>query len=182
MKIMIELPYLRRFQGAANNMTQNTKIREFTEHDLDSVVRLVHRVVDVCYTPVYPAGALALYKRYHSRENILSDAWTGYCVVAEKGSEIVGTGTLIEADVRRVYVNPDCQNTGIGGMVYDALEKRAVEARISRLDLSASIIARRFWESQGFVFESEQTITAPNNEILLFYLMSKSFPAGVKII
>jgi putative acetyltransferase len=153
-------------------MTNNIQIREFTSEDLDMVVGLIHHVVDFSYTDVYPAGALELYREFHSRENILNDAKNGYCVIAENAGRIVGTGTLLDDGIRRVYIDPTYQNSGIGKQVYNALEKRALQTGLSHLGLGASVIARKFWESVGFVFEEEVDIPV-GDEQLKFYTMSK---------
>ncbi|MBN2074855.1 MAG: GNAT family N-acetyltransferase [Dehalococcoidales bacterium] len=154
-------------------MSQNIQIREFNREDLDTVVRLIHDVVDISYRDVYPAGALALYKEFHCRENILNDAENGYCVIAENAGRIVGTGTLLEDGIRRVYIDPIYQKSGIGRRIYRELEKKALTTGLSRLGLGASVIAREFWESVGFVFEEEVDIPA-GDEQLKFYMMSKS--------
>ncbi len=155
-------------------MNRDIRIREFTKDDLDSVVTLIHHVVDVSYKDVYPPKALGLYKEFHSRENILNDAENGYCVIAESAGEIVGTGTLMDDAVRRVYIEPSLQKTGIGTGIYNTLEKHALQKGLPRLGLGASIIAREFWESMGFVFEEEIDIPT-GDEKLKFYMMSKSF-------
>jgi putative acetyltransferase len=154
-------------------MTQKTQIREFSREDLDTVVALIHHVVDISYKDVYPAGALKLYKEFHCRENILTDAENGYCVIAEISGRIVGTGTLLDDGIRRVYIDPSYQNNGIGKQIYKALEQRALQKGLSRLGLGASVIAREFWESVGFIFEEEMDIPA-GKEQLKFYMMSKS--------
>jgi putative acetyltransferase len=154
-------------------MTHDIQIRKFSREDLDTVVSLIHHVVDVSYTDVYPAGALKLYREFHSRENVLNDAENGYCVIAENGGKIVGTGTLLDDGIRRVYIDPAYQNNGIGKQIYTALEKQALKTGLSRLGLGASVIAREFWESVGFVFEEEVDIPA-GDEQLKFYMMSKS--------
>lgn len=154
-------------------MEQNIKIREFTREDLDAVVALIHHVVETSYKYVYPADALKLYKEFHSRDNILNDAENGYCVVAEHGGRIMGTGTLLEDGIRRVYIDPSYQKSGIGKQIYNTLEKKALQIGLSHLGLGASIIAREFWESVGFVFEEEIDIPA-GDEQLKFYMMSKT--------
>lgn len=154
-------------------MTHNIQIREFNREDLDTVVTLIQHVVDTSYKDVYPAGALKLYKEFHCRENILNDAENGYCVIAENDGRIVGTGTLLEDGIRRVYIDPSCQKSGIGKQIYNMLEKRALQAGLRRLGLGASVIAREFWESVGFIFEEEVDIPA-GDEQLKFYMMSKS--------
>ena len=109
-------------------MTNSIQIREFSREDLDTVVSLIHHVVDVSYRDVYPAGALNLYKEFHSRDNILNDAENGYCVVAENGGRIVGTGTLLDDGIRRVYIDPSYQKSGIGKRIYRELENKALQA------------------------------------------------------
>ncbi len=153
-------------------MKYDIQIREFNREDLDTVVALIHHVVNISYKDVYPSGALNLYKEYHSRDNILNDADNGYCVVAEDSGKIVGTGTLLDDGIRRVYIDPSYQNNGIGKQIYKALEQRALQKGLPRLGLGASVIAREFWESVGFIFEEEMDIPA-GEEQLKFYMMSK---------
>jgi GNAT superfamily N-acetyltransferase len=155
-------------------LKQDIRIRKFRKEDLDPVLTLIHNVVDVSYKDVYPAEALELYKEFHCRENILNDAGNGYCVIAENGGRIVGTGTLLDDGIRRVYIDPSLQKAGIGTSIYEALETRALQMEIPRLGLGASVIAREFWESVGFIFEKEEHIPV-GNERLTFYIMSKSF-------
>lgn len=149
------------------------QIREFKRDDLDMVFQLIHHVVDTSYKDAYPAGALKLYKEFHSRDNILNDAEGGYCVIAVNDGQIVGTGTLLEDGIRRVYIDPSYQNYGIGKGIYRELEEKALQTGLSRLGLGASVIAREFWESVGFVFEEEVDIPV-GDEQLKFYMMSKS--------
>jgi GNAT superfamily N-acetyltransferase len=154
-------------------MTLNIQIREFNKEDLDTVVELIHHVVSISYRDVYPAGALNLYKEFHSRDNILNDAENGYCVIAEDTGRIVGTGTLLDDGIRRVYIDPSYQKSGIGKQIYNRLENRALQKGLTHLGLGASVIAREFWESVGFVFEEEVDIPA-GDEQLKFYMMKKS--------
>lgn len=151
-------------------------VREFKEEDIDAVHTVIHRSIDANYTEVYPEGALRMYRQYHSKTNILTDAGDGFCVVAETDGKIVGTGTLTEIHVRRVYIDPDHQNKGIGGKIYRAIEAWALERRIPRLELGASLIAQAFWESKGFIFERREDVPAPNGEKLGFFMMSKNLP------
>ncbi len=154
-------------------MRQEIQIREFCREDLDTAVSLIHHVVDISYREVYPANALKLYKEFHSRENILNDAENGYCIIAENSCRIVGSGTLLDDGIRRVYIDPSYQKSGIGKKIYQELENKALQTGLLRLGLGASVIARGFWESVGFVFEEEVDIPA-GDEQLKFYMMSKS--------
>jgi GNAT superfamily N-acetyltransferase len=155
---------------------QPVRMREFQTADLEAVHRLIHHVVNVSYSVVYPEGALTVYRGYHSLENISDDTGKGYCVVAENERGIVGTGILLEANIRRVYVDPDCQNSGIGKKIYEMLENRAIQLGIPVLDLSASLVARDFWERRGFTVQSEDSIPFGGDK-LVFFTMTESLSA-----
>lgn len=159
-------------------MEQEIRIREFQESDLESVYKLVHDTIAVSYREIYPHEAIDMYKMYHSKENILRDAVTGFCAVAESGGEMVGTATLVDTDVRRVYISPSYQHAGIGGKLFSAIEEKARELRTGNLELGASLISKEFWESQGFTVISEDTITIQNNKELRFYRMTKKLSSG----
>ncbi len=73
-------------------MEREIRVREFGKSDLENVYRLVQNVITVSYRDVYPAEAVEIFLEHHNRENILNDALSGYCVVAENEGEIVGTG------------------------------------------------------------------------------------------
>ena len=81
----------------------------------------------------------------------MSYAPLGYIVIAESNGEILGTGTLLGTNVRRVYVNPSHQHEGIGKLIVAELERRALGLN---LDLAASLISRQFWESCGYQIQS----------------------------
>jgi GNAT superfamily N-acetyltransferase len=155
------------------------RIREFQESDLEPVYEVVQESIAVSYPEVYPPEAVKLFLRDHSRERILEDARKGYCVVAENGEEIVGTGTLLESNhLRRFYINPACRFTGIGKKIYAEVEAKALEDRIDTLKLGASLLSKRFWESVGFELESEEAIPIENGQELLFYWMTKRLPVN----
>jgi len=44
----------------------------------------------------------------------MKDIERGYIVVAESGGLLLGTGTIIETSIRRVFINPEYQHQGIG--------------------------------------------------------------------
>jgi len=158
-------------------MEQDLRVREFHENDLEAVYALVQNSVAVSYRDVYPAEAVALFLEDHNRKRILEDALSGYCVIAEKGNEILGTGTLLEDNhLRRFYINPAHQYTGIGKLIYAEIEKRALRDRIETLRLGASLLSKRFWESVGFVVDSEEYIPVENERRLMFFWMSKNLP------
>ena len=155
-------------------MKQNVQIRKLNEVDLPSVYRLIQDTIDTSYNRVYPAEAIEFFKDYHSKESILDNATNGLTIVVECNSGVVGTGTLLGTNIRRVFVNPIYQYKGIGILLVQELERKASLEKYATLDLEASLVSRQFWESLGFVIEREDYIPVKNDEKLYYYKMTKT--------
>jgi GNAT superfamily N-acetyltransferase len=154
--------------------SQNLRIRPMQETDLASVYGLIQNAIQVYYQPIYPVEAIEYFKSYHQKDNILNDAKNGYTVVAESAGEVLSTGTLLGTNLRRVYVNPEHQYQGIGKLVVRELEHQAQSNSLSTLDLSCSLVARRFWESLGYLVLKETHLIVSNDQKLHFYGMAKT--------
>ncbi|MFH0847648.1 MAG: GNAT family N-acetyltransferase [Chloroflexota bacterium] len=155
-------------------MTQDIQIIQMTEADLQSVYELVQNTIQVSYYKVYPVEAIEFFKNHHRKENILNDSIAGYTAIAESNGQILGTGTLLGTNVRRVFVNPTHQHKGIGKLIVYELERKAELEGLFTLDLSSSLVSRQFWESVGFVLSKEDFLPVRNGKKLLFYEMVKT--------
>jgi putative acetyltransferase len=79
--------------------------------------------------------------------------------VARRAGEAVGCGALLRhpggyGEVKRMYVRPDAQGLGIGGMILSAIEAQAKAEGLMRLALETGpgyAPARRVYERAGFV-------------------------------
>ena len=154
-------------------MIRDIQLRQFNEEDLPSIHRLIQNVIATSYSGVYPPEAIEAFQNHHSEEQILIDATNGYTVVAEYNNEILGTGTLYETNIRRVYISPRHQHKGIGRLIIQELEKKALAEKLTTLDLGASLVSRQFWESLGFVVKKEDYVPVRNNQKLHFFWMVK---------
>ena len=154
-------------------ISKNIRVRRFKEKDLKAVYELIQNTINVSYNKVYPGEAIEFFKEFHSPENILKDAISGYTVVAERDGEILGTSTLIGNHIQRAFVSPDCQRQGIGGLIAQELERKALLKKPASIDLEASIVSRQFWESRGYVLQEETCIPVKNGQKLIYYKMSK---------
>ncbi len=148
-------------------------LREFRREDLQAVKRLIQKTIDISYHDVYPEEAIEYFKDYHSEEPILSDARDGYTIVLEFYEKIIGTGTLLYANIRRVFIDPSYQHKGFEKLVMHKLEERALAKGISTLDLSASLVSKRFYDSLGYVTQKGDYIPVRNNQQLIYHAMIK---------
>jgi ribosomal protein S18 acetylase RimI-like enzyme len=151
-------------------------IRPFKETDIETVWALVQRTIGISYRPDYSPEAIRFFQEYHPREKILDDAANGRIIVAEQNQTIVGTGTLREAHIRRVFIEPSHQGQGIGSLIADELESRAIAKGWTTIDLSSALGSLRFWESRGFSVSEEHFRPVDNNLIIHYYTMTKDLP------
>ena len=92
----------------------------------------------------------------------------------ECNNEILGTATLLNTNIRAVYVDPLHQRRNIGKMLIRELEKRALLEKLTTLDLEASFASRKFWESLGYVVQKVDCLPVPNIQKSIYYKMAKT--------
>lgn len=154
-------------------MIQEVQIRPMIQADMQSVYVLIQNTIQISYHKFYPIEAIEFFKNYHLKESIWNDAIEGYTTIAESNSKIVGTGTLLSTSIRRVFVDPLHQHKGIGKLIVQELERKAVFEKLPALDLESSLVSRQFWESLGFILQKEDFIPVRNGKKLIFYRMTK---------
>jgi GNAT superfamily N-acetyltransferase len=154
-------------------MAKNIKLRQMQTADLNTVYNLVQTTIQISYADTYPPEAIEFFRNYHSRENILKDLKVAYIIVAESDGQILGTGTVAGKDVGRVFINPEFQHHGIGKLIAEELERKARSQGLEKLELSSSLKAREFWESEGFVVVKEFALPVANDKHLIYYEMAK---------
>lgn len=154
---------------------EKVTLRRFCAEDINQVSELINKTIDICYTGVYPGEAVEYFKEYHTVENIFNDAARGYAVVLEREEILVGTGTLLNTTVKRVFIDPCCQHKGFGRLTMKELEKKAREEGVVALDLSASLVAKKFYDSLGYETVKAGYLPVKNGEKLHFYEMVKLF-------
>ncbi|UCG43206.1 MAG: GNAT family N-acetyltransferase, partial [candidate division WOR-3 bacterium] len=129
---------------------QQPELRLFRPDDLGAVQAVIFRTIDACYAEVYPPQALAFFKEFHSKENILEDSGQGHTFVLEVDGRIVGAGGLSKATIKRVFVDPEFQHRGLGQLMMARLEEQARERGVTTVDLDASLPSKRFYDFLGY--------------------------------
>jgi len=156
----------------------NIKMRKFKLSDLDTVRDLIHNTIDISYSKVYNTEAIKYFKDYHNDKNILKDAKEGYIIVLESNNQIIGTGTIINDYITRVFVNPEFQKHGFGKLLMEKLETKALSAGISVVKLDSSLPAKRFYDSLGYETIEKTFVEVGNGKKLDYYKMEKSLKSN----
>jgi len=107
------------------------------------------------------------------------EEWSESCAkkftyVAEEDGEIIGFGQLeANGHIDCFFCHKDYQRCGVGTRLYRAIEAKALELRIERLFVEASITARAFFKNRGFAVVKEQQVTI-RGENFTNFAMDKS--------
>jgi len=149
-------------------------IREFKSSDLSVIKNLICNTIDVCYSNAYPKEAIKFFKDYHCGESILKGAKEGYTIILEQDGQIIGTGTIVDGHVMRVFVRPEYQKLGFGKIIMRNLEAKALSQGISVVKLDASLPSKKFYDLLGYVTLEETFLAVENSKRLDYYKMEKS--------
>jgi GNAT superfamily N-acetyltransferase len=149
------------------------KLRKFKKADLAEVKNLIDKTINACYRRVYCAEAMQFFKDWHCDDRILADAEGGYTVIAKQGGQVIGTGTIVGSEIKRVFVDPAFQNRGLGRLIMRELEGRAISAGIDTVTLDASLPSKKFYDLLDYVTLEKTFREVENGERLNFYRMEK---------
>lgn len=156
---------------------QNRGIRTYEAGDAPEIVRLFFETVRSVNRADYSEEQVEAWapgvpdpEEWHSR---MVGRRT---LVAEEGAEVVGFAEL-EGDghLDMLYVRGDAVGRGVGGLLYEAVEREARGKGLVRLSTEASITARPFFERRGFRIAREQTVWRRGVSMTNF-VMEKDLP------
>ncbi len=153
---------------------ENTRARAFRKADLVGLKALIDRTIDVCYVDWYCAEAVQFFKDYHNEQMILRDAAEGFTIVLDRGGQILGTGTLVDDEIKRVFIDPAFQKQGWGCVLMRHLEHRAASSSIKVVKLDASLPAKAFYDKRGYVTTEKTFLAVGNGRRLDFFRMRKA--------
>ncbi|MGB9939594.1 GNAT family N-acetyltransferase [Methanosarcina sp.] len=154
-------------------MAEEIIMRIAEPQDADSLRELINETIDTCYFSIYPKEAIDYFKEYHNRTNIVNDILEGHCLILFSGEELIGTGTLLGSNARRVFIKPEYQKMGLGKKIMYGLEEKAVEKGIRIMDLDASLVAYPFYRTPSYETQAEDVIPVKNGQSLRYYKMVK---------
>jgi N-acetylglutamate synthase-like GNAT family acetyltransferase len=149
------------------------RIRRFRRSDLPAVKELIDNTIDDCYSADYPKEAVQYFKQYHCGENILKGAAKGWTIVLEKNNRVIGTGTIIDNHIMRVFVNPKFQKQGLGKLIMNKLEDKAISSEVNKVKLDASLPSKTFYDTLGYKTREKTYVKLENNKKLHYYKMNK---------
>lgn len=144
-----------------------------TPAHLDTVEAITRQTIAAIYPRYYPAGAVAFFQAHHSRKRIAADLAAGRVYLAMDGDTPVGTVTLHENEIGRLFVLPEHQGRGAGRMLMQFAEE-TLFARYDAIVLHASLPAKRIYRKQGYKEVAYHIIETGNGDYLCYDEMHKT--------
>jgi len=149
------------------------KIRLFQPEDTLKIAQLFHNTVRKINLQDYSLEQVKAW----SPDDLYFRDWLGICssqftYIAETDDKVVGFGELEQnGHIDCLYCHHLYQRQGVGSNIYTAIANKARELNLACLFTEASITAKPFFLSKGFVIVKEQTVDC-RGQTFLNYLMS----------
>lgn len=132
------------------------KIRKYQERDFDEVANLFYNTVITVNAKDYTQKQVALWENRIFAPDKKKSFLENYTVVATENGKIVGFGDIDKTGyLDRLFVHNDYQRMGIATAICNELEQKANKKKII---VHASITAKPFFESRGYILLKEQQI------------------------
>ena len=137
------------------------EIRRFREEDAKEVSTLICRNFKEVNIKDYPLSEIERLVSIFTPEYIKERAGKGHMYVACDEKKIVGTATISdyygsksESIILGVFVLPELQGKkGIGRMLIETVENDELGVRAERIEIPASITARKFYIKCGYQYK-----------------------------
>lgn len=132
--------------------------RKAEKGDVNRVVKLIEQTVIQIYPRYYPQDVVDFFCFFHNEYRIKADIERKNVWVLLCDGKLVGTGSMEDNHVARVYVLPNEQGRGFGSRIMDELECR-IRKSWDRVEVDASAPAKKFYEKRGYRTVRQETLS-----------------------
>ena len=143
------------------------KIEKASIKDTKLVKHITQATIRAVYPHYYPAGAVDFFSAHHSDERIISDIEQGRVYLIFHGEIAVGTVTVADNEINRLFVLLEYQGQGFGRALMDFAEKE-IACRYDEIKLDASLPAKAIYKKRGYEEISYNIIKTDNGDYLCY--------------
>jgi len=150
-------------------------IRNYQESDTEEIIKLFYDTVHEVNIRHYTQNQVNAWAPENSdRHQWITRLTNKSTYVAEKKGIIIGFGQLENnGHIDCFYCHKDWQRQGVGKQILQHIETTALSLGIKTLFTEASITAKAFFESQGFVVVREQEVERRGEKFINFAMEKK---------
>lgn len=143
-----------------------------TIKDIDKIKDICDKTISTIYPLYYPKGAVDFFINHHSKNNILKDIENNRVYIIKDSSEIVGTVTIIDNEINRLFVLPQYHKKGFGKRLIVFAEDYIFK-RYDFIMLDASLPSKSLYLKIGYKEIEYNKIETDNGDYLCFDVMKK---------
>jgi GNAT superfamily N-acetyltransferase len=129
-----------------------------SQDDIGALAAFCREMIEAYYYPAYCRKAVDMFLGIHSAAAILRDAEKGCVWRAEEGGSLVGTVTVAEGELSRMFVAPALRGKGVGRLLAQAALGWAETSGIGKLTAWSVPFSRGFYEKLGFSMVNADTM------------------------
>ena len=148
-------------------------IRLAKAEDLETVLQITRDTISKVYPKYYSKGVVDFFLEHHKQDHISEDIANERVWLMEDGGCFVGTVTIKENEVNRLFVLPEYQSRGFGSQLMDFAEEKITE-NYSQIHLDSSLAAKAMYLKRGYKETETCQIETNNGDILVYDEMEKS--------
>ena len=155
-------------------MNEKVTIRNYEKKDLEQLKSIVHTTIKESYANAYPQEAIEYFLEHHSKENMERDIPKGSTFMIELEGKIIGSGSIVGDEIKRVFVLPRYQGKGFGKKIMARIEGTALSNGIKKVKLCASLPSKDFYLALGYRVVRFTHLPVSNRKKLEYYEMEKN--------
>ncbi len=140
--------------------------------DSAMVAKIAAETIRAIYPRYYPAGAVEFFAELHSQMEVEKVKNREEIFLAAVQGEIVGTGSIRNNEICRLFILPEYQGKGYGSLLMDILEKRILE-KYGKVHVDASFPAESMYFKRGYKIIAFEKIEIKNGDYLCYHTMEK---------
>lgn len=141
--------------------------------DLEPIKEIVSKTIRIIYPRYYPKGAVDFFLLHHSEENITIDIVSKNVFVLEIEEVPIGTVTIKEFEICRLFVLPQYQGKGHGGALLNFSEQ-LIANECRKIHLDASLPAKEIYLRRGYKVIESNSILTESGDYLCYDVMEKN--------
>lgn len=142
--------------------------------NLDVVKDITVKTITQIYPHYYPKGAVEFFLEHHNEENIKKDTQLNRVFLClDELQNVVGTVTVKDNEICRLFVLPEYQGQGYGRELLDYAENIILQD-YSQIVLDASLPAKVIYQKRGYVETETNYIRTRYDDYLCYDVMEKT--------
>lgn len=147
-------------------------VRTATTEDLQIVTDIVQKTINEVYPKYYPKGAVDFFLEHHRKDIIRKDIDNDCVYLLKDNENIIGTVTINDNEINRLYILPEYQQKGYGGFLLDFAEKMIFEKH-DEIFLYSSFSAKPVYLKRGYTECEYEIFDTSNGDFLCCDIMKK---------